>query len=94
MLIEPLLPDEFDAIQNYPWDEDLIFRTFHVDCATGQITNIALEPGEGEPLFQIYDLDPWMTETTRSRSEATTRYHVRVKPARTSHGCQAPHCHR
>lgn len=58
MLIEPLLPDEFDAIQNYPWDENLIFRTFHVDCAPGQITNIALEPGRANPSFRSMTLIP------------------------------------
>ena len=81
--VEPRKEGYFNAIQIYPWSEGALYQVY---AAPGQITNIALEPGEsltGAGPIAAGDTARWIIGDTESGSGATRRVHVLVKPTRT-----------
>ena len=80
--VEPRREGYFNAIQIYPWSEGALYQVY---AAPGQITNIALEPGEsltGAGPIAAGDTARWIIGDTQSGSGATRRVHVLVKPTR------------
>lgn len=80
--VEPRRDGYFNAIQVYPWSEGALYQVY---AAPGQITNIALEPGEsltGSGPIAAGDTARWIIGDTESGSGSTRRVHVLVKPSR------------
>jgi type IV secretion system protein VirB9 len=80
--VEPRKEGYFNAIQIYPWSEGALYQVY---AAPGQITVIALEPGEsltGAGPIAAGDTARWIIGDTESGSGATRRVHVLVKPTR------------
>jgi P-type conjugative transfer protein TrbG len=81
--VEPRKEGYYNAIQIYPWSEGALYQVY---AAPGQITNIALEPGEsltGAGPIAAGDTARWIIGDTESGSGTTRRVHVLVKPTRT-----------
>lgn len=81
--VEPRKDGYYNAIQIYPWSEGALYQIY---AAPGQITSIALEPGEsltGAGPIAAGDTARWIIGDTESGSGATRRVHVLVKPTRT-----------
>lgn len=81
--VEPRKDGYYNAIQIYPWSEGALFQVY---AAPGQITAIALEPGEsltGAGPIAAGDTARWIIGDTESGSGVTRRIHVLVKPTRT-----------
>ena len=80
--VEPRREGYYNAIQIYPWSEGALYQIY---AAVGQITNIALEPGEsltGAGPIAAGDTARWIIGDTESGSGKTRRVHVLVKPTR------------
>ena len=80
--VEPRRKGYYNAIQIYPWSEGALYQVY---AAVGQITTIALEPGEsltGAGPIAAGDTARWIIGDTESGSGATRRVHVLVKPTR------------
>ncbi|MCG2842259.1 P-type conjugative transfer protein TrbG [Sandaracinobacter sp. RS1-74] len=80
--VEPRREGYYNSIQIYPWSEGALYQVY---AAPGQITNIALEPGEsltGAGPIAAGDTSRWIIGDTESGSGATRRVHVLVKPSR------------
>ncbi|MES0172639.1 P-type conjugative transfer protein TrbG [Mesorhizobium sp. M0006] len=80
--VQPRREGYYNAIQIYPWSEGALYQVY---AAPGQITDIALEPGEsltGEGPIAAGDTARWIIGDTESGSGATRRVHVLVKPSR------------
>ncbi|MCH4540556.1 P-type conjugative transfer protein TrbG [Ochrobactrum sp. A-1] len=80
--VEPRREGYYNAIQIYPWSEGALFQVY---AAVGQITTIALEPGEsltGAGPVAAGDTTRWIIGDTESGSGTTRRVHVLVKPTR------------
>jgi type IV secretion system protein VirB9 len=80
--IEPRREGYYNAIQIYPWSEGALYQVY---ASPGQITNIALEPGEaltGAGPIAAGDTARWIIGDTESGSGATRRVHILVKPTR------------
>jgi type IV secretion system protein VirB9 len=80
--VEPRREGYYNAIQIYPWSEGARFQVY---AAVGQITTIALEPGEsltGAGPIAAGDTARWIIGDTESGSGPTRRVHVLVKPTR------------
>lgn len=80
--IEPRREGYYNAIQIYPWSEGALYQVY---AAPGQITNIALEPGEtltGAGPIAAGDTARWVIGDTTSGSGKTERVHILVKPTR------------
>ncbi len=80
--VQPRREGYFNAIQVYPWSEGALYQVY---AAPGQITNIALEPGEsltGAGPIAAGDTARWIIGDTESGSGVTRRVHVLVKPTR------------
>ncbi|MCJ1901398.1 P-type conjugative transfer protein TrbG [Paracoccus versutus] len=78
--IEPRREGYYNAIQVYPWSEGALYQVY---AAPGQITDIALEPGEqltGTGPIAAGDTARWIIGDTESGSGASRRVHVLVKP--------------
>jgi type IV secretion system protein VirB9 len=81
--VEPRKEGYYNSIQIYPWSEGALYQVY---AAPGQITNIALEPGEsltGAGPIAAGDTARWIIGDTESGSGAARRVHVLVKPTRT-----------
>ena len=81
--VEPRKEGYYNAIQIYPWSEGALYQVY---AAPGQITDIALEPGEsltGAGPIAAGDTARWIIGDTESGSGATRRAHVLVKPTGT-----------
>lgn len=81
--VEPRREGYYNAIQIYPWSEGALYQVY---AAVGQITTIALEPGEsltGAGPIAAGDTARWIIGDTESGSGTTRRVHVLVKPTRT-----------
>jgi type IV secretory pathway VirB9-like protein len=66
--VQPRREDYFNAIQVYPWSEGALYQIY---AAPGQITNIALEPGEslaGAGPIAAGDTARWIIGDTESGS--------------------------
>ena len=80
--VQPRRKGYYNAIQVYPWSEGALYQVY---AAPGQITDIALEPGEsltGSGPIAAGDTTRWIIGDTESGSGATRRVHVLVKPSR------------
>lgn len=80
--VEPRREGYYNAIQIYPWSEGALYQVY---AAPGQITTIALEPGEsltGAGPIAAGDTTRWIIGDTESGSGANRRVHVLVKPTR------------
>ncbi|MFC5393992.1 P-type conjugative transfer protein TrbG [Bosea vestrisii] len=80
--VQPRREGYYNAIQIYPWSEGALYQIY---AAPGQITNIALEPGEsltGAGPIAAGDTARWIIGDTESGSGITRRVHVLVKPSR------------
>jgi len=80
--VQPRREGYFNAIQVYPWSEGALYQIY---AAPGQITNIALEPGEsltGAGPIAAGDTARWIIGDTESGSGVSRRVHVLVKPTR------------
>ena len=80
--VEPRREGYYNAIQIYPWSDGALFQVY---AAVGQITTIALEPGEsltGAGPIAAGDTTRWIIGDTESGSGTTRRVHVLVKPTR------------
>ncbi len=80
--VEPRREGYYNAIQIYPWSEGALYQVY---AAPGQITNIALEPGEaltGAGPIAAGDTARWIIGDTTSGSGKTERVHILVKPTR------------
>ncbi|HJO65953.1 MAG TPA: P-type conjugative transfer protein TrbG [Sphingomonas sanguinis] len=80
--VEPRRDGYYNAIQVYPWSEGALYQVY---AAPGQITDIALEPGEsltGAGPIAAGDTARWIIGDTESGSGVTRRVHILVKPSR------------
>jgi type IV secretion system protein VirB9 len=80
--VEPRREGYYNAIQIYPWSEGALYQVY---AAPGQITNIALQPGEsltGAGPIAAGDTARWIIGDTESGSGANRRVHILVKPTR------------
>ena len=80
--VEPRREGYYNAIQIYPWSDGALYQVY---AAPGQITDIALEPGEsltGAGPIAAGDTARWIIGDTESGSGTTRRVHVLVKPSR------------
>ncbi len=80
--VEPRKEGYYNSIQIYPWSEGALYQVY---AAPGQITDIALEPGEsltGAGPIAAGDTARWIIGDTESGSGVTRRVHVLVKPSR------------
>lgn len=80
--VEPRREGYYNAIQIYPWSEGALYQVY---ATPGQITNIALEPGEsltGAGPIAAGDTARWIIGDTESGSGVNRRVHILVKPTR------------
>ncbi|MFG1342422.1 P-type conjugative transfer protein TrbG [Xanthobacter autotrophicus] len=80
--VEPKKEGYYNAIQIFPFSEGALYQIY---AAPGQITDIALEPGEsltGSGPIAAGDTARWVIGDTESGSGLTRRVHVLVKPTR------------
>lgn len=75
--LEPIAAGYIDAVQIYPFSDGAVF---HVLTAPGQVTDIALQPGEALGAVAAGDTVRWVIGDTTSGSGETRRTHVLVKP--------------
>ncbi len=75
--LEPQAAGYIDAVQVYPFSDGAIF---HVFTAPGQVTDIALQPGETLGAVAAGDTVRWVIGDTTSGSGDGRRTHVLVKP--------------
>lgn len=76
-LIEPSVDGYVNAIQVYPYTEGALFRLY---SSPGQVSDIALQPGETLISVSAGDTVRWVVGDTSSGSGPTHRAHVLVKP--------------
>ncbi|CDX22703.1 putative conjugal transfer protein trbG [Mesorhizobium sp. ORS 3324] len=80
--VEPRREGYYNAIQIYPWSEGALYQVY---AAPGQVTDIALEPGEsltGTGPIAAGDTARWIIGDTQSGAGTSRRVHVLVKPSR------------
>ncbi|WP_438273837.1 P-type conjugative transfer protein TrbG [Nitrobacter sp.] len=80
--VQPRREGYYNAIQIYPWSDGALYQVY---AAPGQISDIALEPGEnltGAGPIAAGDTARWIIGDTESGSGNTRRVHVLVKPSR------------
>ncbi len=75
--LEPATSGYLNAVQVYPYSDGAIY---HVFTAPGQVTDIALQPGEVLGAVAAGDTVRWVIGDTTSGSGDTKRTHVLVKP--------------
>ncbi|RAN32821.1 conjugative transfer protein TrbG [Hyphomonas pacifica] len=76
-LIEPSVDGYVNAIQVYPYTEGALYRLY---ASPGQVSDVALQPGEDLVSVSAGDTVRWVVGDTISGSGATARAHVLVKP--------------
>lgn len=76
-LIEPSVDGYVNAIQVYPYTEGALFRLY---ASPGQVSDIALQPGEELVSVSAGDTVRWVVGDTISGAGPTSRAHVLVKP--------------
>jgi P-type conjugative transfer protein TrbG len=82
--VEPRKAGYFNAIQVFPFSPGALYQIY---ASPGQITDIALEPGEqltGSGPISAGDTVRWVVGDTESGSGETRRVHIMVKPTRPS----------
>ena len=74
---EPSGGDYLGSAQVYPWSEGTLFRLY---TAPGQVSDIALQPGEALVSVAAGDTVRWVIGDTTSGTGVTRRTHILVKP--------------
>ena len=80
--VQPTRAGYLNAVQVYPFSDGALYQLY---AAPGQITDIALQPGEqlaGTGPVAAGDTVRWIIGDTESGSGATKRVHILVKPSR------------
>ena len=80
--LEPRRAGYFNAVQVFPYSPGALYQVY---AAPGQITDIALEPGEqltGSGPLAAGDTVRWIVGDTESGNGDTRRVHIMVKPTR------------
>jgi P-type conjugative transfer protein TrbG len=80
--VQPTRAGYINAVQVYPFSDGALYQLY---AAPGQITDIALEPGEqlaGTGPVAAGDTVRWIIGDTESGSGASKRVHILVKPSR------------
>ena len=80
--IEPRRGGYFNAVQVFPYSPGALYQVY---ASPGQITDIALEPGEqltGSGPLAAGDTVRWIVGDTESGNGDTRRVHIMVKPTR------------
>ena len=80
--VQPVRDGFINAMQVYPYTGGALYQVY---TAVGQITDIALQPGEqlvGSGPVAAGDTVRWIIGDTQSGSGATTQVHILVKPSR------------
>lgn len=80
--VQPRKAGYFNAVQVFPYSSGALYQIY---AAPGQITDIALEPGEqliGAGPVAAGDTVRWVVGDTESGSGETRRVHIMVKPTR------------
>lgn len=75
---EPASEAYVGAVQVYPWSEGTLYRLY---TAPGEISDIALQPGENLESVAAGDTARWVIGNMASGSGAARRAHVLVKPS-------------
>ncbi len=75
--LEPDADGYVNAIQVYPWTEGALYQVY---TAPGQVTDLALAPGEQLVSLSAGDTVRWKVDDTASGSGPGRRAHVLVKP--------------
>jgi type IV secretion system protein VirB9 len=75
--LEPVAAGYINAVQVYPFSDGAIY---HVLTAPGQVTDIALQPGEARGAVAAGDTVRWVIGDTTSGTGEGKRTHVLVKP--------------
>ncbi|HEV7252032.1 MAG TPA: P-type conjugative transfer protein TrbG [Mesorhizobium sp.] len=78
--VQPSRSGYFNAVQVYPYTEGALYQVY---AAPGQVTDIALQPGEqlvGTGPVAAGDTVRWIIGDTVSGSGASQRVHIMVKP--------------
>ena len=75
--LEPAASGYINAVQVYPFSEGAVY---HVLTAPGQVTDIALQPGEALGAVAAGDTVRWVIGDTTSGAGESRRTHVLVKP--------------
>ncbi|OAF16565.1 P-type conjugative transfer protein TrbG [Bradyrhizobium centrolobii] len=82
--VEPRKGGYFNAVQVFPYSPGALYQIY---ASPGQITDIALEPGEqliGSGPVAAGDTVRWVVGDTESGEADTRRVHIMVKPTRPS----------
>jgi type IV secretion system protein TrbG len=80
--VQPVRADYLNAIQAYPYSKGALYQVY---TAPGEITDIALEPGEklvGSGPVAAGDTVRWIIGETESGTGGSARVHILVKPTR------------
>ena len=80
--VQPTRAGYINAIQVYPWSDGALYQVY---AAPGEITDIALEPGEqlvGPGPVAAGDTVRWIIGDTESGTGPTKRVHILIKPTR------------
>ena len=80
--VEPRRAGYFNAVQIFPYSPGALYQIY---ASPGQITDIALEPGEqltGSGPLAAGDTVRWIVGDTESGNGDTRRVHIMVKPTR------------
>jgi type IV secretion system protein VirB9 len=80
--MQPSRHGYINAMQVYPWTQGALYQVY---TAPGQVTDIALQPGEalvGPGPIAAGDTVRWILGDTESGTGATRRVHILVKPTR------------
>ena len=80
--VQPTRAGYINAIQVYPYSDGALHQVY---AAPGEITDIALEPGEqlvGSGPVAAGDTVRWIIGDTQSGTGAATRVHILLKPTR------------
>lgn len=75
--MEPSADGYMNAVQVYPYTEGALYRLY---CAPGQVSDIALQPGEELISVSAGDTVRWVVGDTSSGGRGGNRAHVLVKP--------------
>ena len=75
---EPQPGDFLGAVQVYPWSEGALYRLY---AAPGEVSDIALQPGEALVSVAAGDTVRWIIGDTASGAGTARRTHILVKPS-------------
>jgi len=76
-VVEPSSDGFVNAVQIYPYTEGALYRLY---ASPGQVTDVALQPGENLVSVSAGDTVRWVVGDTASGSGSAARAHILVKP--------------